>query len=142
MQFSKEEEQQIVGSVRKAEQMTSGEIRLFVEDLCESGEPLERAEELFYANDMHKTRDRNGVIIYLAPVSRQFAIWGDQGIFEKCGPDFWDDEKSLLRRFLQADEPVAGICAVVESIGAALRHNFPANNEDNPNELPDDIMYG
>jgi uncharacterized membrane protein len=142
MQFSKEEEQLIVGSIRKAEQMTSGEIRLYVESICESGNALERAEALFYGFEMNKTRDRNGVIIYLAPVSRQFAIWGDQGIFEKCGPDFWEEEKVLLRRFLQADEPVAGLCAVVESIGYALQHNFPANDEDNPNELSDDIIYG
>jgi uncharacterized membrane protein len=142
MEFSREEELQIVDSIRIAEQLTSGEIRLFVERICESGYPLERAEEMFFANNMHKTRDRNGVILYIATVSRQFAIWGGEGIYKKCGPDFWENEKVLLRRFLQDDKPVEGICAVIKSIGHALKIHFPADNKDNPNELPDDIIYG
>jgi uncharacterized membrane protein len=142
MQFTREQELKIVDSIRSAEQMTSGEIRVYIESICESGNPLERAEILFSEFGMHQTRDRNGVIIYLAPASRQFAIWGDQGIFQKCGPDFWEDEKKLLRRFLQADEPAEGIATVIQSIGHALKHHFPADEKDNPNELPDDIIYG
>lgn len=142
MQFNREEEDKIITAIRKAESMTSGEIRLYIESVCESGNPLERAQQLFLHYDMHKTRERNGVMLYIATISRQFAIYGDESIYQKCGQNFWDEEKLLLRRFLQADEPAAGICAVVESIGHALKHHFPADENDNPNELPDDIIYG
>jgi uncharacterized membrane protein len=91
---------------------------------------------------MNETQDQNGVLIYIAHTSRRFAIWGDLNIHEKAGLLFWEKEKQLLRRYLQKDESCAGICTVIHEIGDILKINFPADKKNNPNELPNDIIYG
>jgi uncharacterized membrane protein len=142
MLFTKDEELKIIQAIQTAERMTSGEIRLYVEDFCMRDHPVERAAELFALFGMHNTKERNGVLIYLAWKSRHFAVWGDAGIHEKVGFDFWDDEKKLLREYLHRDEACAGVCAVVLQIGEQMQHYFPADEDNNENELSDDIIYG
>lgn len=142
MLFSKEEEAGIVAGIRQAERGTSGEIRLFVEDFCMRDHPLERAEELFQLFGMFNTKDRNAVLIYLAEKSRQFAIWGDAGIHQRVGHQFWEQEKQLMREYLQRDEAVEGINQAIALIGARLREYFPSDENNNENELPDEILYG
>lgn len=141
MLFTKEEEELVVQSIRTAEKGTSGEIRLFVEDFCMRDHPVERAAEVFHLFGMYNTQNRNAVLLYLAPKSRQFAFWGDVGIHEKVGFQFWDAEKQLLREHLQRDEAAAGVSQVILQIGERLRKYFPSNDHDD-NELPDDIIYG
>lgn len=142
MLFSKEEETRIVQAIRAAERRTSGEIRVFVEDFCERDHPVERAAEVFHLFGMFNTKEKNGVLIYFAEKSHQFAIWGDAGIHERVGFQFWDTEKHLLREHLQRDEAADGICLVIEQIGQRLREYFPADDDNNKNELPDEIIYG
>ncbi len=142
MFFSKKEESLIVQAIYAAERHTSGEIRVYIEEFCDYDDPLERAATLFVQNGMHNTRERNAVLIYLADKSRQFAIWGDANMHQKAGPLFWKNEKQLLRSYLQKDEPCEGICAVIGEIGKVLKQHFPANKNDNPDELPNDIIYG
>ena len=142
MLFTKEEESHIVEAIRAAERRTSGEIRVFVEDFCMSDYPVERAAEVFHLFGMFNTKARNGVLIYLAEKSHQFAIWGDAGIHEKVGFQFWDAEKQLLRDHLQRDEGVDGICRVIAQIGEQLRHHFPVDEDNDENELSDEIIYG
>lgn len=143
MIFSKEEESRIVLAIRAAERRTSGEIRVFVEDFCLRDHPVERAAEIFHLYGMFNTKEQNGVLIYLAEKSHQFAIWGDSAIHERVGFQFWDAEKRLLREHLQRDEGADGICLIIEQIGERLREHFPAADGDkNENELPDEIIYG
>ncbi|MCK6695011.1 MAG: TPM domain-containing protein [Thermoanaerobaculia bacterium] len=142
MLFSKEEEARIMQAIAAAEQRTSGEIRLFVEDFCDRDHPVDRAAELFQLFGMFNTKQRNAVLIYVAEKSHVFAIWGDAGIHERVGFRFWDAEKQLLRAHLQAGKACDGVCEVVAQIGEQLQQYFPADPHDNENELPDEIIYG
>ncbi|MBL7776626.1 MAG: TPM domain-containing protein [Saprospiraceae bacterium] len=142
MLFTKEEEAGILQAIRQAEQATSGEIRVFVEAFCDRDHPLERAAEIFHLNEMYHTKVRNAVLIYVAEKSRMFAIWGDAGIHEKVGYQFWDAEKQLMQTYLRRGQAAEGISLVITQIGEQLKHFFPANPADNENELPDAIIYG
>lgn len=142
MLFTKEEETRITSAIQMAERGTSGEIRLFVEDFCLRDHPVERVEELFQLFGMFNTKDRNGVLIYLAEKSRHFAIWGDSGIHERVGFQFWDQEKHIMREHLQKDEAAEGVVKAIGLIGARLREYFPADENIDDNELPNDIIYG
>ncbi len=142
MLFTPDEEARILDAIRAAERQTSGEIRLFVEDFCDRDQPVERAAEVFQLFGMFNTKQRNGVLIYLAEKSRMFAIWGDSGIHAKVGFQFWDAEKQLLRTHMQQEQACAGICQVIDQIGTQLARYFPADPNDNKNELPDEIIYG
>ena len=142
MLFSKEEETRILQSIQAAERGTSGEIRLFIEDFCLRDHPVERAEEVFQLFGMFHTKNRNAVLLYVAEKSRHFAIWGDAGIHQRVGAQFWEVEKRLLREQLQQDNAAGGIMQVISMIGDRLRAYFPSDDNHDDNELPDEIIYG
>lgn len=143
MLFSKEEEADIVAAINDLERISTGELRLYVEDFCMRDHPVERAAEIFHLFGMHNTAERNGVLVYLAEKSRHLAIWGDTGIHDRVGFQFWDAEKKLLREYLQHEQAAKGLQEVIRQIGQKLQVYFPADpNNPNVNELPDDIIYG
>lgn len=142
MLFTKEEESRITAAIRDAEYGTTGEIRLYVEDFCMRDSPVERAAEVFQLFGMFNTKARNAVLIYLAEKSRHFAIWGDSGMHERVGFQFWDQEKKLLQEHFVLDQASEGICKAIQMIGARLKEYFPSDENNDENELPDEIIYG
>lgn len=140
--FSAIEKEQIVTAIKNAEQQTSGEIRVYIESNCPKTESLDRAIELFAEIEMHKTKDRNGVLVYVAIKARKLAIYGDSGIYERVGKDFWDQQVADMIQFFNKKDYAKGIAIIVEKIGEALKKNFPYDKQSDINELPDDIVFG
>ena len=100
--FSAEEKEQLIEAIRKAEQRTSGEVRLFVESKCRFVDPMDRAKEIFLKLGMDKTQDRNATLVYVAVKDKQAAVLGDIGIHEKVGQQYWEDEvRKMLLHFRQ-----------------------------------------
>jgi uncharacterized membrane protein len=140
--FTAEEQQRIIEAIRDAEHMTSGEIRVFVESRCSYMDAIDRAAELFFQLEMQKTDDRNAVLLYVAMKDRQLAVFGDEGIHDKVGNEYWNNEVHKMISNFNRENYAAGIVEVVKDIGAALTKNFPFNNDTDKNELPDDIVFG
>ena len=138
--FSVEEEQKIIEAISKAELRTSGEIKLHVESKCWFS-PVWRAKRIFEKLEMHRTEQKNGVLIYMAIHSKKFAIIGDSGINEKVGQSFWDSTKELMQAEFRNGNFFQGAMKGIESAGEQLRHYFPYQKEDT-NELSNDISYG
>src|SRR5580692_11144235 len=140
--FDDAQQQQIVAAIQAAEQRTSGEIRVYVENRCRYVNPIYRAAEIFAALNMEKTAARNGVLVYVALKDRQLALFGDEGINRKVGSAFWNEQvRNILSHFNRADY-AGGIARVVTEIGLALQKHFPYNEGTDKNELPDDIVFG
>ena len=140
--FSAEEKQLIADAIREAEKMTSGEVRLFVESRCSYVNPIDRATELFFQLKMGNTELRNAVLVYIAINDRQLAIFGDEGIHQKVGQEYWNNEvQKLLQRFNKKNY-AEGIKEVILDIGEALTKHFPFNKKTDRNELPDEIVFG
>ena len=137
--FSKAEKSRIVSAIKEAEKKTSAEIRIHLErEFSEQG--VEHARKMFERLGMHRTKDRNGVLILLGIRSRSFTVLGDQGIHEKVPQGFWDEiAQSMLEKF-KADRFSDGIVYAIEKIGEKLRTYFP-HERDDKNELPDGISY-
>jgi uncharacterized membrane protein len=140
--FSEEEKQQLVAAVQQAEKRTSGEIRIFVESRCRFVDPVDRAKELFLQLGMAQTKERNATLIYIAFEDHQLAILGDEGIHQKVGQHYWEEEVATMIREFRSEHVVDGICNVVKDIGEALTQHFPYNSETDKNELPDEIVFG
>ena len=140
--FTAEEQQLIIESIRNAERMTSGEVRVFVESKCSYMDAIDRAAELFFQLEMQKTNDRNAVLVYVAMQDRQLAVFGDEGIHNKVGNEYWSTEVKKMISNFNRENYAAGIAEVVKDIGVALTKNFPFNNDTDKNELPDDIVFG
>jgi uncharacterized membrane protein len=140
--FNEAQQQQIVAAIQSAEKRTSGEIRVYVESRCRYVDPLHRAAEVFGGLHMEKTAGRNGVLVYVALKDRQLALFGDKGIHEKVGSEFWDERvKNILGHFNKADY-AGGLARMITEIGEALQRHFPYDKGTDKNELPDDIVFG
>ena len=138
--LSKEQEQAVILAIREAEAQTSGEIRVHLQQQLD-GPVLDVAQRAFFRLDMHHTRQRTGVLFFIVPEKRQFAVVGDQGI-DACVPlDFWDDIRDLLREHFQKGAFSEGLCAAIVRVGEKLKTFFPAS-DDNPNELSDELSFG
>ena len=137
--FSEKEQQLISEAVESAERFTSGEIRICVEKTCT--EPvLDRAANYFKKLGMHKTAQRNGVLIYIAIQDHQFAIIGDAGINQLVPHNFWDSTKEAMLGYFKNGDLAGGITAGVKLTGEQLQTFFPYRDGD-VNELPDEISY-
>lgn len=139
--FSKSEREQIIEVIRLAETHTSGEVRLFVESRCKSGDALKRAIELFAKLKMTETAQRNAVILYIAMKDHKVAIYGDEGIHQKVGQDYWETTIQQLTTDFKNNLFVEGIATAISDIGNKLKIHFPYETSDK-NELPDDIVFG
>ena len=140
--FSPADNEKIVQAIRNAEMRTSGEIRVFVEHKCRFIDAMDRALEIFTNLKMEQTEFRNAVLLYIALKDRQLAVYGDKGIHEKVGSEFWNTAvKKILAHFNQ-DDYAGGISNCVTEIGESLQQHFPYNKETDKNELPDEIIFG
>jgi uncharacterized membrane protein len=135
-----QEEEKIVAAIGKAEQMTSGEIRVHIESSCK-GDPLDRGADVFFELKMHETRDRNGVLIYVALKDRKLAILGDSGINKVVPDGFWDQTSELMVNHFKREEYARGIEQAVLMAGEHLQKFFPLKDDDT-NELSNEISKG
>ena len=134
-----EQQETVVSAVRLAEKGTSGEIRVHIDGTC-SGDPVKRAEEVFFKLGMHKTELRNGVLIYLACNSKVFAIIGDKGINDVVPENFWNDVVQNMSDHFRKGDFTGGLSQAALMVGEKLNSYFPYQ-EDDINELPDEISY-
>ncbi len=137
--FSKQEKEELVACIHEAESNTSGEIRVHVDDTAD-GDVLKRAWQVFARLGMHKTAQRNGVLIYLAVRDRQFAIVGDEGINKVVPEGFWDETKNRMEAAFREGRFLDGLKEAILMAGEKLKTYFP-HKEDDVNELPDDISF-
>ncbi|MES1225474.1 MAG: TPM domain-containing protein [Bacteroidota bacterium] len=140
--FSKEENERIVAAIHKAEMMTSGEVRLFVESKCNYVDSLDRAKEIFFNLKMDQTAERNAVLVYIAMDDRQLAVFGDEGIHKKVGDEYWKDIIIKILADFKQKNYADGLTTIIQDIGEALQKYFPYNKDTDKNELPDDIVFG
>jgi uncharacterized membrane protein len=135
--FSEAEKNKVIEAIKEAEKNTSGEIRLHLENKCPR-DPVHRAKQVFQELKMHETKDRNGVLVYIAVQDHHVAIWGDEGISEKVGIAFWEDEIKIITHHFKQGKYAEGISKAVLEIGENLKKYFPYNDGDK-NELTDEI---
>lgn len=138
--LTKDDELEIVEAIRKAENQTSGEIRIHIEKNT-SLAPLERAKEVFHFLKMDLTKDENGVLIYVAVESKQFAIYGDKGINKVVPENFWNSTRDAIQNQFKLGSFKQGLIDGIFQAGNQLQKHFPWDNDDK-NELPDTISKG
>jgi uncharacterized membrane protein len=140
--FSAEEKARIVEAIRIAEKETSGEIRIFVEDKNPFMDPIDRAKEIFFQLKMQNTEHRNGVLLYIAMKDHELALFGDEGIYNKVGAEYWNNAvKNMIAEF-KGNHIIAGMELCIAQIGQTLKETFPYEATTDKNELPDDIVFG
>ena len=129
----------IVAAIRAAEKKTSGEIRVFISHK-KIADPVAAAQAEFMRLGMTKTHHRNGVLIFVAPPARKFAVIGDEGVHQKCGDEFWRALAEEMTGHFKNSEFSAGILHGIRKAGELLAAHFPPGPGDG-NELPDRVEH-
>ena len=138
--LSEADRQRVSAAIRAAEMRTSGAIRVHLEDHIED-DVLDHAAFVFEELDMHKTKDRNGVLIYVSVSDRKVAVIGDKGINERVPENFWNDVLGVLRSHFAAGSRADGICEAVAMVGEKLVAFHPHQRDDR-DELSNDVSIG
>lgn len=138
--LSKTDEQEIVDAIKVAEKNTSGEIRVHLESSTKK-DHFKRALEVFHQLKMHKTKNRNGVLIYVAVVDYKFVILGDEGINKLVASDFWSCTKDVIQEHFKKGDFKNGLINGILKAGEQLKIHFPYQTDD-VNELSNEISKG
>ena len=138
--FTQEEQENIVCAIQNAEMMTSGEIRVHIENQCPEN-ILDRAAGIFATLEMQETQLRNGVLFYLAVQDHCFAVLGDLGINTKVDDCFWQDVVALIEAHFRQGNFADGMIEGITLAGEKLQEHFPYDVDD-VNELSDEISFG
>jgi len=132
----------IVEAIRAAESRSRGEIRVHASNRAVV-DVQKAAAEQFEKLGMAGTAEGTGVLIYVAPRSRNFAILGDHGIHAKCGDELWRAVAAAMEKDFRAGRFGEGIVKAVERAGEVLAEHFPrlkgvADKDELPNEVSED----
>ena len=136
--LSKLEHDRIVNAIREAEAKTSGQIRVFIQRGKLPADPLVAAQKKFHRLGMHKTREQNAVLIFVAPRAHKFAVVGDKAVHEKCGEQFWQRLVDGMRAHFKNEKFSHALLEAIEETGKALASYFPKRSTSS--ELPDEIV--
>jgi uncharacterized membrane protein len=136
------EVERVEAAVREAERHTTGEIRVALARAYFWGDVQRAAERAFRRLRMDRTRQRNGVLVFVAARRRSLAIVGDQGIHQRVGDAFWRASVTAMCEAFRGGDLTGGTVQAVEAIGRALALHFPLDHGPGPNELPDWVVVG
>lgn len=138
--LSKEEQQEVIAAIQKAERNTSGEIRVHIEK-SPAKDAFDHAAEIFDLLRMENTQQRNGVLLYIAIETRDLVILGDIGINEVVPNDFWETTKDAIVKEFKKGDYKQGLINGILTAGKQLKKHFPYK-KGTKNELPDDLSFG
>jgi putative membrane protein len=99
-----------------------------------------RALEQFAAKNLHQTRERTGVLIFVSFAERMAELIADEGVASQVEPHVWDRAMDALTEGLRRGEAGAGIATAVRLCGDVLAERCPADPQDNPNQLPNNVV--
>ncbi|MBA3960454.1 MAG: TPM domain-containing protein [Chthoniobacterales bacterium] len=138
--LSRLDNDRIVRAIGAAEALTSGEIRVYLKR-GEIDDTLKAAREQFEKLGMTATRERNGVLIFVAPRSQKFAVIGDEGIHQRCGESFWQQLVEGMQNFFKAENFTDAVVHAIQRTGELLAQEFPRQPDDR-DELPNAVETG
>jgi putative membrane protein len=97
-----------------------------------------QAMQQFFAQGLHRTENRTGVLIFAAVAERYAEIVADAGINAKVTSQVWDNAIAALIESIKQGRAGDGFVAAIEQCGAVLAEHFPPgalNRDELPNKL-------
>ena len=113
--------------------------RIFVSKREMTEEVEEAAITHFFLHGLHRTRDQNGILLFISIFERKVWILADSDINEKVPEGHWDAVVARLTEGIRRKQSATAICRAIHSIGDELKHHFPLKADDT-NELENLIL--
>ncbi len=99
----------------------------------------QRAVEQFLVQNMHTTKGRTGVLIYVSFAEHFAEIIADDGLYRKVPPSVWEDVVGELTGHLGRGTATKGFIRAIERCGEILAKHFPPGRVAD-NELPHHLI--
>lgn len=97
-----------------------------------------RAAAAFLAEEIFATRERTGVLLFVAFFEHRVRILADAGIHEKVDESVWDGIAGELTRGIRAGRTREALVAAIEACGKVLAERGVERRADDENELSDE----
>jgi putative membrane protein len=97
------------------------------------------AREQFFAQGLHRTQARTGVLIFVSAAEHYVEIIADEGINALVPPGTWDEAVAEFVARVQAGRVAEGFLAIIEVVGVRLAEHFPRQADDR-DELPNRLI--
>ena len=95
-----------------------------------------RAVRAFHERGLHRTREENGILIFISLLERRVWILGDRGINAAIPPERWSSLASALSSGIREGRMTESLVTTIAEVGDILKKHFPRRTDDT-NELPD-----
>ena len=113
--------------------------RLFVSKMQMEEEVREAAVTAFFSEKLYKTKDENGILLFVSVLERKVWILADAGINAKIDRDRWQGLVELITRGIRDGRQAEALCEAIRQVGDILKEHFPLQPGD-INELRDLII--
>ncbi len=98
-----------------------------------------RAESAFLEEEIFKTRDRTGVLLFLSVFEHKVVVLADEGINALVEPSEWKGISDALAQGIREGRAAQALVQAIEACGKLLEHRRVERREDDVNELGDDL---
>jgi putative membrane protein len=113
--------------------------RLFVSRRQMEEEVRKAAITAFFSEKLYKTKDENGILLFISVFERKVRILADAGINAKIDQGRWLALVDLITMGIKEGRQSEAICAAIRQVGDILKEHFPLQADDS-NELRDLII--
>lgn len=98
-----------------------------------------RAEAAFLEEEVFRTRDRTGILIFVSLFEHRVVVLGDSGINSKVEPREWDEVVRLAVAGIRRGRPGEALAEAVRACGVLLARQGVARRPDDSDELADEL---
>jgi putative membrane protein len=98
-----------------------------------------RAVEEFLAQNLHTTKGRTGLLIYVSFAEHFAGLIADNAIDKKVSQETWEQVIRELTDHLRRGAPEKGLISSIEACGKLLAKHFPPESQD-ADQLPNHLI--
>lgn len=99
------------------------------------------AMKAFVEEEIFKTRDRTGILLFISVFEHRIEVLGDTGINKKVSSDEWVDVVEHIREGIKGGRLVEGLVEGIEMCGRLLEKSGVELRSDDVNELPNAVRF-
>jgi uncharacterized membrane protein len=118
-------------AIQAAEENTAGRIVVYIGHR-RVADPLAEARRLFRKLGIESGPHRAGLLLFVAPKTRKFAVVGGAALHEKLGQAWWDRLAEMIAKEFREGNYTAGLLAAIGEAGLMLQAHFPAGPHSSP----------
>lgn len=97
------------------------------------------ANKVFFEKNLHKTRDKTGILIFVSLFEKNVIVLGDEGINSKIDKTDWETVVDYIKAGIKSGKLIDGLKEGINSCKSLLEKFFPIK-EDDTNELSNELV--